>query len=233
MSPAEWAAFKNATTTLVNNGKYHSLVMIHHDMKHHMHSMMSMHGMPMSDPKGRQRFLPWHRAFVLHFEMELQAVDPSVFVPYWDWLNQRELPPQLVNFLGLSHGRNAPPLSGDLLPKQNTSVHWPASLGGGVIADMNSIVALSDYMPFTGALEDGPHNFVHNWVGGAMADPTISPEDPIFWMHHVNLDRIWSSWQKTNPGKMSPATGKVRVLDPWKDTIDSSNDIGALGYSYQ
>jgi tyrosinase len=233
MSAAEWTAFKSAVSTLISNGKYHSMVMIHHNMKHHMHSAMSMHGMQMSDPKGRQRFLPWHRAFVLHFEAELQNVTASVFVPYWDWITQRGIPPQLDNFLGLSSGRNDPPLSGDLLPKQNTSVHWPTALGGGVIADMNSILALPDYMAFSGALEDGPHNYLHNWVGGAMGDPTISPEDPIFWMHHGNIDRLWSIWETNNPGKLSTATGKLRTLDPWKDTIATVNDIGALGYSYQ
>jgi len=231
MSAVEWTDFKNAVTTLLNNGKYAAMVRIHHNMNHHMHSIMAMHGMPMLDPKGRQRFLPWHRAFVLHFEEELQAVTPSVFVPYWNWIQQRQIPPQLNGFLGLSFGRN--PLSADLLPKQNTSVHWPAAQGGGVVADMNSILGLTDYMDFSVALESGPHNYVHNWVGGAMADPTISPEDPIFWMHHGNIDRIWKLWEQNNQGKTSPATGKLRKLDPWKDTIDSVNNIATLKYSYQ
>jgi tyrosinase len=233
MTAAEWTAFKAAVSTLISNGQYQSFVSIHHDMKHHMHSAMPMHGMMMSDPKGRMRFLPWHRAFVLHFEQALQAVNPAVFVPYWDWVKQRSIPAPLTTFLGLSHGRNNPPLSGDLLPKLNVAVHWPASFGGGLIADLNSITGLSDYMAFSGALEDGPHNYVHNWVGGAMGDPTISPEDPIFWMHHGNIDRIWSRWQTTHAGKKSPATGKVATLDPWSDTVTSVNSIGALGYSYK
>jgi hypothetical protein len=227
MTAAEWTAFTAAVTTLIGNGKYLALVRIHHNMKHHMHSRMAMHHMAMNDPKGRQRFLPWHRAFVLHFEAELQGINSSIFVPYWDWINQREIPPQLAGFLGLSHARDPQPAA--LLPKQSTSVHWP---DGSVIPDLKSIEALPDYMAFSGALEDGPHNYVHDWVGGAMADPTISPEDPIFWMHHGNIDRIWSTWEKANPGKMSPATGTVRKLDPWNDTIDSVNDIATLGYSY-
>lgn len=31
-----------------------------------------------------------------------------------------------------------------------------------------------------------------------MANMSISPADPIFWMHHANVDRIWSEWQKKN-----------------------------------
>ena len=31
----------------------------------------------------RDAFLPWHRAYLLDLERELQAIDPSVTVPYW------------------------------------------------------------------------------------------------------------------------------------------------------
>lgn len=30
-------------------------------------------------------FFPWHRQFLLVFERELQTIDPSVAIPYWDW----------------------------------------------------------------------------------------------------------------------------------------------------
>jgi hypothetical protein len=234
MSSAEWDKLKSAISALIANGKYRVLVNIHHDMKHHMHSMMSMHGMPMSDPKGRLRFLPWHRAFVHQLEKELQAIDSSLFVPYWNWITDRSFPAQLLNFLGLSPGRNNPFPSPNYLPKQNSNVALPQSLGGFQMDSMNSILASADYLSFTDSIEGGPHNGVHNWVGGAMSDPTISPEDPIFWMHHANIDRLWNIWQGNNPGKISPATGNVRILDPWNsETIDNVNDIAALGYSYQ
>ena len=37
------------------------------------------------------------------------------------------------------------------------------------------------------------HNRVHVWVGGDML-PSTSPNDPIFFMHHCNVDRIWEAW---------------------------------------
>ena len=40
------------------------------------------------------------------------------------------------------------------------------------------------------------HNFGHGWTGGQMGSPYTSPLDPIFYMHHCNIDRIWSEWQK-------------------------------------
>jgi tyrosinase len=40
----------------------------------------------------------------------------------------------------------------------------------------------------------GLHNRIHVWVGGDMAPPT-SPNDPVFFLNHCNVDRIWEGWQ--------------------------------------
>jgi tyrosinase len=57
------------------------------------------------------------------------------------------------------------------------------------------------------------HNLVHGWVGGVLSPsdartkirgtmllPT-SPNDPVFFLHHANIDRLWAAWQATHPGK--------------------------------
>lgn len=78
----------------------------------------------------------------------------------------------------------------------------------------------------------------HGWIGGDMGNPMISPNDPIFWMHHAQIDRIWSEWQKRNPGEKPYLEGLERKLDPWGDTfdIDTIDDISNLGndsYEYE
>ncbi len=47
-------------------------------------------------------FLPWHRQFLLDFEQELQAIDDSVELPYWDWTVDRTLDASIwrPDFLG-------------------------------------------------------------------------------------------------------------------------------------
>jgi hypothetical protein len=54
-----------------------------------------------------------------------------------------------------------------------------------------------------GAIEQTPHNDVHVQVGGnrvgqcqggIMIDPNCAALDPIFWLHHANIDRLWSRW---------------------------------------
>jgi tyrosinase len=38
------------------------------------------------------------------------------------------------------------------------------------------------------------HNAGHNFIGGHMSG-NFSPNDPIFWLHHSNVDRLWANWQ--------------------------------------
>ena len=46
-----------------------------------------------------------------------------------------------------------------------------------------------------GVLEGQPHNLVHDNVGGFMQD-FMSPVDPLFFLHHANLDRLWDVWTR-------------------------------------
>jgi hypothetical protein len=48
-----------------------------------------------------------------------------------------------------------------------------------------------------GILEQLPHNPIHLFVGGTngyLSDNCMSSRDPIFWIHHTQIDRIWESW---------------------------------------
>jgi len=48
---------------------------------------------------------------------------------------------------------------------------------------------------FRCGLEFTLHNTIHRWVSGDMAT-ACSPNDPVFFLHHSNVDRLWASWQK-------------------------------------
>lgn len=92
------------------------------------------------------------------------------------------------------------------------------------------------------------HNRVHVWVGGHMG-PGTSPNDPIFFLHHCNVDRLWALWQFRHPGQNYPVTvpgvgvstprphGLNDEMPPWntgaerKKPIDVLNHT-ALGYTY-
>jgi tyrosinase len=55
------------------------------------------------------------------------------------------------------------------------------------------------------SLEAEEHNRVHAWVGGSMLTES-SPNDPVFWLVHANLDRIWADWE-ARYGYQYPASG--------------------------
>jgi tyrosinase len=54
---------------------------------------------------------------------------------------------------------------------------------------------------------NGPrlHNRVHVWVGGDMA-PATSPNDPVFYLNHCNVDRIWEAWMVRHGRTYAPPT---------------------------
>lgn len=84
------------------------------------------------------------------------------------------------------------------------------------------------------------HNRVHLWVGGNMAS-MASPNDPVFWLHHSNIDRIWAEWQRQHPtlGYLPTSGGPQGhnlndPMRPWGGvtTPASMLILSALGYSY-
>lgn len=84
------------------------------------------------------------------------------------------------------------------------------------------------------------HNNVHVWVGGSML-PGTSPNDPVFFLHHCNVDRLWWQWQGRFPddGYVPTAGGppghnlndRMTPFDP-ADTPAGVLDVHALGYMY-
>lgn len=78
-----------------------------------------------------------------------------------------------------------------------------------------------------GELESQPHNVVHmaigGFFGGWMANPNCAARDPIFWVHHANIDRLWQVW-------LNQGGGRVNALDSttWKDTTFTFFDVGGV-----
>jgi tyrosinase len=54
----------------------------------------------------------------------------------------------------------------------------------------------------------GVHNAGHFQLGGIELDPFASPSDPMFWLHHAQIDRLWSIWQAMDPqGRLNQVWG--------------------------
>ncbi|KAF4598016.1 hypothetical protein EYR38_006410 [Pleurotus pulmonarius] len=88
---------------------------------------------------------------------------------------------------------------------------------------------VGDFKGFQAAFEgfQGPHSAVHLMVGGDLAGtcPPNAPEeckdgskwapnDPLFWMHHAMIDKVWSEWQSKHEANfMSFEGGSVQRFE--------------------
>jgi len=69
---------------------------------------------------------------------------------------------------------------------------------------------------FTGP--SGLHNRIHQWVGGSMG-PGTSPNDPVFFLHHCNVDRIWSLWESEHAGQEYKPQSNGPIGHNWTDLM--------------
>ena len=58
-----------------------------------------------------------------------------------------------------------------------------------------------------GVLENVPHNAVHGGIGGWMGAFNTAGLDPLFWLHHCNIDRLWEVWRGIKPANTNPSGG--------------------------
>jgi Common central domain of tyrosinase/Polyphenol oxidase middle domain len=153
-------------------------------------------------------FLSWHRMYLYFFEriMRKASGDKSFALPYWDWTksNGRDLPPTFrmpndvaqnaLYMVGRDQKMNVGGLLARAIVKNDfeTAMKSKSMLGS----------PLDDEPSFNSTIER-IHGSIHVMVGGKaglMGSIQSAAQDPIFWMHHCNIDHIWEKWMfETNP----------------------------------
>jgi tyrosinase len=213
-------------------------------------------------PHGDWFFLPWHRAFVVMYERVIRSITGmnDFAMPFWDWTDNPLLPEVFLdkqtpdgkpNWLCVTEAGwertwpRAKPMPPEIVgpkvlqkilttagyenfgtsrnPKQNTTDPSWVPMGGGT----------------QGTLEGTSHNLVHNNIGGWMPSAS-SPRDPIFFMHHGNIDRIWALWNQKYLNSDDPLWTNMRFTNhflnvdesPWSPQVSELFVPEALGYSY-
>jgi tyrosinase len=172
----------------------------------------NMHKNPnLSQAHSAPGFLPWHRAYLLDLERELQAIDPSVALPYWRF--DQPAPKVFTrDFLGESdtngtvHFRNGNPLEfwkTDSTPGISRTPDFPTSQAPPNPMKEASTLALGNQFRAFRSMEGDPHGFAHTSFGGFIHDPPTAAKDPLFFLLHCNVDRLWAKWQRQN-GRFDP-----------------------------
>ncbi|RKP05245.1 hypothetical protein THASP1DRAFT_20022, partial [Thamnocephalis sphaerospora] len=201
LSTQERQSFISAIQRLQRTGspsRYDDFSQVHYDAREYAH--------------GYSLFFPWHRYYIRLFETMLQEADANVMLPYWDWSLDSQAPGASVifqdNYMG-GNGRegdgcvvdgpfanlqtafpqpNCLTRNFDMSPNGNNAFYSPEMI-------QNTISSTRDYAQFRNRIESIPHGNVHNGIGGIMVS-MYSSNDPIFFLHHAMVDRIWAMWQQ-------------------------------------
>lgn len=195
-------------------------------------------------------FLPWHRMYVFFFEQIIRSIsgEANFTLPYWDYTDPQKhaLPPEFTM-------PNHPVFKTLFRARRRDSVN-----NGGPIDDnrRNTFLNLNDmklptYLPtsiggFCRNLDGSLHGNVHTFTGNRTDpnDPGMSfvptaANDPVFWLHHCNIDRIWASWNKAGGANPDDTTFKQQSFTfadtngkAVQKTVDSVLDTQQLNYVY-
>jgi tyrosinase len=196
-------------------------------------------------------------------------------LPYWNYfkLNQNGLPPAFASSdWPDGHGNNPLYVPQRYGPTSDGNVYVPVNLINlSALGDPNFTGVASGGSPgfggvntgfshggqVHGELESQPHDAVHGYVGGSdpesglpglMSDPDTAGLDPIFWLHHANIDRLWEVWRKNPPTAVDPsdanwingpaAIGERAFTLPmpggvsWTYMPGEMSDLSKLNYNY-
>jgi tyrosinase len=207
-------------------------------------------------PHGNWYFLPWHRAYIASFERVCRQLSGrrNFALPYWDWTADRQFPavfaagdrrtnplfhprPGVANGLRLaddmvgqgviSRVLNSPDFEafGSTRPRGQDSAdaRWQRRLGSKT------------------ELEFNPHDGVHGAIGGNMGVVDLSSRDPIFYLHHANIDRIWNGWNRRGHANSNDPMWRDFAFNGnfyngdgsrWNVAVGNLGATGALGYRY-
>ena len=226
----------------------------------------AIHGTHVSHPlpqwnqcrHGSWWFASWHRMFLYFFERIVRAQviangGPITWaLPYWNYdggsghnalptaFRHPTLPNSDPNPLYAQRrpainagGGLSPSITSPSFALNRATFTGSSEFGGGVTSP------LGQFWSQTGRLEQTPHNDVHVAIGGLMGDPDSAAEDPIFWLHHANIDRLWWRWQRHHTDPTKPAwTGQSFGFMDVGGVPASLTDAGVedivhqLGYTY-
>jgi len=217
-------------------------------------------------------FPPWHRGYLIALEAQIRTAvvglgGPSNWaLPYWNYFGpadeyrippaftQATLPDGSANPLFVK-ARYGPNFDGNIYVTTDedascqTDTAYTDSYGGPETTPLFWHGGGS-----SGDLESNPHNGVHVDVGGfksshkygVMSDPGTAGLDPIFYLHHCNIDRMWAAWNNngnsnpTDPNWLGgPATSGERAFampmpdgSSWVYTPNDVKSLGQLDYTY-
>lgn len=196
------AALRRAIPLMKQAGVWNQQIALHSDMRQRHHSSW--------------RFLPWHRLQLVWFERQVARFSgrPNFSLPYWDWDDDR-MPAIVSSDPSFAMVRDARPGDSlrDFMRRNGQSFQGRVTDSFATFFGRARNVGTPAQGGYSGSAEWSGHNMIHGFVGGDMGRLDRAPNDPLFWMHHCNIDRIWTVWHSKNSDGLYPK--------PWRDELFS------------
>jgi hypothetical protein len=161
---------------------------------------------------GNHFFWSWHRMYLYWFERIIRKMSGynSWALPFWDCEStaQRTLPLPFRDSGSELYTSNRGPgwnTGAAFFPKAHVDSSEGMAIGGKGREGRAFFTAGE-------AIERNPHNNVHVDVGGWMGSVTTAAQDPVFYVHTANIDRLWNVWLTKGGIRFDPF-----FLDAWKN----------------
>lgn len=188
---------------------------------------------PGTDPR---MFLGWHRLYLLAFEDILRGVlgDDQFALPYWDYTKDARIPEAFRSPTG--HTASLYRANRTRTDTLDINAGDPMDKGTTVSPFNLNDMKHEDFGIFSRMLDRNLHGSVHVGVGDTsnMGWVPTAAGDPIFWLHHCNIDRIWAGWNAAG-GKTPPTSRQFAFADRhnnrWMRDVASVSSLAGL-YAY-
>ncbi|GAB1316309.1 hypothetical protein MFIFM68171_06519 [Madurella fahalii] len=203
--------------------------------KNRFEELQAIHQVQSSITHGVGAFLPYHRLHMYaHEQVMRDECGYTGAQPYWDEVrdagkfSQSDVLDPVTGFGGNGVGPEGCIVDGPFANYSN-------GLGPGYfigdncinrfVSDKTSELSAQEYIDrcyekktfveFWPCAENAPHRGGHGGVGGKMVDPIASPGDPIFYLHHTWLDKIFWEWQALDlPARLTDIGGRTMQRRP-------------------
>ncbi|KAJ3240616.1 hypothetical protein HDU81_003200 [Chytriomyces hyalinus] len=220
LSPKQKQSFLNAVKVLRNPAKSPSK----RGLSNRFADFASIHALLAGRVHSNAMFLVWHREFLRRFERELQQVDSSVSLPYWDTGYDGAKPLANVAIFGskpTSMGTMAKKTKDGYCLGDGFCGGWKNADGSCLTRAYSSSIHFRDNTVYTPLILSSPnydtfgtalasaHDMVHEQLGGTLANGkradmfllSRSANDLLFYLHHANVDRLFYRWQTSDASR--------------------------------
>jgi hypothetical protein len=198
-------------------------------------------------------FLSWHRFFINYFERIVRRLSgkSDFALPYWDYTSttnvdtNRRMPAEFT----------IPPSQSFNNSLYEESRFRPLNAGSPIDSrwaeqnlNVDALFQSTDFETFNSTIDGKPHGVMHDYiglgpgyldlidwrwnpiwqkytVGGMMAWVETAGFDPIFWLHHSNIDRLWEKWTRSARGQRITLEQLNSVYWPYAFFDENGNPV--------